>query len=818
MIKPSENNTSFFSAKKKNIVRILILLFSLLLLLFIPQAANQINFACENLIHRIGGEIHPDSNIVIISISQDDIEQLGGWPLRRNYYALLINELSSIYVKRIGLEVFLSELNSLQEVYDEVLIEEIKKSGNIVLSSVTSSSGKENDTLIFPQPKIKDPNIKSGHINYNLENGLTIPSYYKADGKTELSFASEIAQIRPDRNKIEVNVFCSWKSFKVIPVIEFMRLAEEKNNLLNSFKNKYILIGVTDLSLAKTIKTIYDLQMPGIGLHAFALDNILNKREIKSEYALPVTLVMIVMLGILFYPKYKRNFNLRYGIQFFIYILVSDLLYRMFQIEPNNSFWILPILFFYLSEWYFVFSEKKDELQISFNENLYLRNLLISKESRLKELEAESLKEENVDKEDLLSKISVLRNEIEELKKNEEADTAQIIDTTEVKIFEGIVYRSEKINKLVNTIEKIAPYDATVLIQGESGSGKELVAHAIHNLSKRKGKKFIAINCAAIPESLLESELFGHVKGAFTNAIGDKIGKYESADGGTLFLDEIGETSEAFQTKLLRTIQFGEFFKVGSTHSQKVDVRLLAATNKNLEKAIKAKEFREDLFYRLNVIGLEIPPLRERKEDIEILADHFCRREDPSIQLSKIVVNSLNKNEWKGNVRELESVIIHSLIMAKSDRRSIIKLSDLPEEYRKYDKEELDIMVLDSMRIKEFSHSSMNETALELGGLSRTLVSELLRGIFLKSFVENNYDFDKTVALVASNGKESAVKKVRDKLRLYLENIDKDLIKYPGLDFPEIKSAFISKYKNLPGKYHQYLDSVIQNRLKGVKK
>lgn len=818
MIKLKEKITTLFSSKKKNVLRILILLFSLLLLLIIRPISNQIDFSIKGLLYRLGGEITPDSSIVIISISRDDIELLGGWPLRRSYYALLINELSSFRAKRIGLEVFLSSSNSLQDVYNEVLIEEINKSGNVVLSSITTTNGTGKDSLLLPQPKVKEPAIKTGHINYNSDSGVSIPSYYIFQGKHEYSFASELAQIKPDNENIEVNIFSSWKNFRVISVIELMKLAEAKSNQLSVLKDKYALIGITDLSLAKTIKTNFDAQMPGIGLHAFALDNILNRRTIKNEYSLPATLVLVFLLLLLFYPKSKIGFNFRYGIQLVAYLVVSVLLYRVFQIEVYHSFWILPLFLFFTSEWYFIFVDKKDELQSSFDENVYLKNLLISKENRLAKLEVEASRGEKYNKEELLKKISALKEEIEDLRKNDEAGTAHLIDMAEVRMFQGIVFRSEKIRKLAATIEKIAPYDATVLIQGESGSGKELVARAIHNLSLRKEKNFIAINCAAIPESLLESELFGHVKGAFTNAVGDKKGKFESANGGTLFLDEIGETSEAFQTKLLRAIQFGEFYKVGSTLSQKVDVRILAATNKNLEKAIKEKEFREDLFYRLNVLRLEIPPLRDRKEDIEILADYFCRREDDSIRLSKIVIESLNKNEWKGNVRELESVTVHSLIMAKAEGRKIIKLSDLPEEYKKYHKEEMEIIILDSMRTKEFSHSAMNETAKELGGLSRTMVSETLRGIFLKGFVENNFDSNKTVDDICKSGSELMIKKVKDKLSTYLENIENDLIKYPGKDFAEIKTSFASKYKNLPAKYHGYLDSVIQNRMKNMEK
>jgi transcriptional regulator with PAS, ATPase and Fis domain len=199
---------------------------------------------------------------------------------------------------------------------------------------------------------------------------------------------------------------------------------------------------------------------------------------------------------------------------------------------------------------------------------------------------------------------------------------------------------------VVDLIKKSAPTDATIMITGESGSGKELVAKAIHTMSKRKDNKFVAVNCAALTESLLESELFGHVKGAFTGAVIDKAGKFETANYGTIFLDEIGETTENFQVKLLRVLQSGEYDKVGSVNTAFTDVRVISATNKDLKQLIKEKKFREDLYYRLNVININISPLRERKEDIESIARYFCESEI-KYNLSLAVLKSLNDYDWQ---------------------------------------------------------------------------------------------------------------------------------------------------------------------------
>ena len=233
---------------------------------------------------------------------------------------------------------------------------------------------------------------------------------------------------------------------------------------------------------------------------------------------------------------------------------------------------------------------------------------------------------------------------------------------------------------IIKLVEKIANTDATVLITGSSGTGKEGIAKAIHEQSGRSSHDMIVVNCAAIPKELIESELFGHVKGAFTGAIRDKKGKFELADGGSLFLDEIGEMPIELQAKLLRVIQERIIEPVGSESPKEIDVRLIAATNVNLKKKISQGKFREDLFYRLNVIPIEIPNLAERKDDIPVLVQEFIRRfsKDEHISITLELHNRLMEHPWKGNVRELENLIERMVILRKSNQLSI---SDLPPDF-----------------------------------------------------------------------------------------------------------------------------------------
>ncbi len=238
--------------------------------------------------------------------------------------------------------------------------------------------------------------------------------------------------------------------------------------------------------------------------------------------------------------------------------------------------------------------------------------------------------------------------------------------------FEQIIGKSPALESVLEQVERVAHTDSTVLVQGETGTGKELVARAIHNLSSRCGRSFVKLNCAAIPLDLLESELFGHERGAFTGAIAQKIGRFEMADKGTLFLDEVGDIPPALQPKLLRVLQEQEFERLGSTRTHQVDVRLVAATNRNLVDMVKRNEFRSDLYYRLNVFPITLPPLRERREDIPALVEHYAeiyaRRMDKQIDhIPPETMSALVSYQWPGNIRELQNFIERSVILTSGN-------------------------------------------------------------------------------------------------------------------------------------------------------
>ncbi|MBU0533270.1 MAG: sigma-54 dependent transcriptional regulator [Candidatus Omnitrophica bacterium] len=283
--------------------------------------------------------------------------------------------------------------------------------------------------------------------------------------------------------------------------------------------------------------------------------------------------------------------------------------------------------------------------------------------------------------------------------------------------FENIIGQSKKMKQVFDKISQVAPTKATVIIQGESGTGKELIAKAIHQKSDRKDKNFIAVQCSALSKGVMESELFGHEKGAFTGAIGSNQGRFELSNGGTLFLDEISEISPSVQVKLLRVLEERQFERVGGTKTIKVDTRIIAATNQDLEKLIKENKFREDLYWRLNVVKIEVPPLRERREDIPILIHSFIKESSKANKkrikgISSKALILLQNHNWRGNVRELKNTIESIVVLSNKEIIGVKEVSSYVKEPRI----EETINIKGPMRLDEIEKIAINHTLKKAGG------------------------------------------------------------------------------------------------------
>lgn len=808
--------------KKVNIGVVIIIGIFMMLHTFIT---NEINRNVESILRVIPVVNEADSNIVIIKIDERDIEQLGGWPLKRSYYALLISALRNHNVRCIGFEVFLSDALSSQAIYNDLLTAEIRKTENIVLGSIAKYSKKtdtcfEADSILYPVHARDKDLISTGHLHFLENDGYYVPPVICKDSLKEYSFTHQLSKILLDepitQALAKVNLFTSWQKYLSYSLLEFLQENEINPDEFNHLEDKIILVGVSDPLIAKFLESPFDDRLPGIGFHALMLDNILNNYTLAYGFYDVSSILLVVLVVLMIFFPFSGNRTTLYGVMLAVFLVLSAFLFIIFRLELNYAAFVVPIVALVISDMGFSFYENRYKLEHSIHEATALRNTLLRKEEQLAKLQSELDLSPESDQQDLLNRLSQLKAEIEALKNKalDEEVTETAFSSTDTNDFLGIIYKSNKMKEVISLITKVAKNNVTVLILGESGSGKELVAKAIHTISQRNGKPYLAVNCAALTETLLESELFGHVKGAFTGAVADKKGIFESGDTGTVFLDEIGEISPNFQAKLLRVLQSGEFERVGSTETMKVDVRVIAATNKNPEKMVAENKFREDLYYRLNVFPIQLPPLRDRREDIAPLAEHFAKREDPDLTLSKAVLYHLEENNWKGNVRELESTIKRAAIFTKSDKRTTIKISDLPSELVNNKTLPLDEMILHSLREKSFSHSSITETAKELGDLTRTVVSENFRGIVFQMLHQQKYDLDKTFKEVAQSDDEKVLKKVEKKVHTYFSNVKKDVEKSLSNDFNTVKAGMSSKYKNLPQKFHFYLDELISYLIK----
>ena len=830
--------------------------------------------------YHIRGQVPADTNIVILYFDNDDITSLGGWPLKRNYYALLVDVLTKSDVRAIGLDIFFGEHNLEYPEHDNLLAIKAAASGRLVCSSyfrrverneISSPGlapeqfpalGKMNEPALYgaklqvPYRELLDSSAGIGHTNFTEGAPAQLPLLIDAGGRTVPAFALEVLRVsaRSDRSQVRIadhsvalrmdkrellvpmsgdgttmlNYPGTVSSFRRYRCVEVLRSFLSGPSNLSSLRDKIVLVSVIGEGRGETFVTPFDAHFPDVAQQATFLENALNDRflsrvsPVVESILIPLVLSIIVLFLIWRFGNFRGGvFGLLLGL---LYLLFSQLMFvaahvvfpMLGPVVVLLASWLLPVLYDY-----FVVEKHVEQLE---SEKDKAESRLRDSELRLQTLEKELFDQKSSDRP---TRSSELVDEIKRYKEEIKTLSAQVSDMikfeapelepkTEIAVFHGLIYHTAgKMKEVINLIQKISASDANVLVLGESGTGKELVARAVHAMSDRQGKVFVAVNCGALTETLLESELFGHEKGSFTGAIKDKVGRFEYANGGTIFLDEIGETSEAFQVKLLRVVQTGEYERVGANALRKTDARIIAATNKDLRDLVSKKRFREDLYYRLNVFSIDLPPLRERKADIPLLAERFVNAEDGALSLSSTVVDAFLQYPWPGNVRELQSAVTRAGILARSERRNLIQMRDLPEEVAAAVKGEVDIedQILEILRSKKFSRSSISETAEELGGFNRGTVAEYFRGLCFRHFFENVWDERKAVEAIAKEGDEESRERVQKKLREYLANATGTVT--PGQEFETVKSSLRPKYKNLPQRYHTILDEVVRAYLEG---
>lgn len=832
--------------------------------------------------YRVRGEQRADTNIVLVYIDNETITEIG-WPVRRNFHALMINALADLKVRAIGVDVLFEHPNLEYPEYDQLLVSVVRNARMVVLSSyfeklvqggwklarIDSQQGAgEPEADVFDYPLVSDifrlgdmphlpiPQLLNaaagvGHANMNDDGtaplfvageNLIVPSLgteilrvFCGAGRATLRFEHNVLALRREGELLEVDsdngnvrlnfpgrvtAFTLYPFLEVLKSYDAVRAGRTPLIPVQNLKDKIVLVGAIAEGRTETFATPVDPRLPSLALHAVFLDNALRSGFMRTAPFWLSAFLTLLIAVVCSAAALNSQTAARWAVPAAIVAGFVVISFILFILVP----FILPVVPGVIAgvaatgaAFYYRHRFIRQQLQTALSEKERIVAELQDKEAKVAALERELV---SVEKNKLSDKTAELVEEIRRHKAEIHALSAKKDDMEEAAVggtesdaveFEGIVYRSGgAMQPVVDFVAKIADSDATVLILGESGTGKEMVARAIHRRSRRAGKPFVAVNCGALAENLLESELFGHEKGAFTGAVKDKPGRFELADGGTILLDEIGEVSEAFQLKLLRVLQEGEFERVGGTGTLKINVRVIAATNKDLKHLVKERRFREDLFYRLNVLSVELPPLRDRQADIPLLVNHFLARDAGEMKLSKNVLDTLQSYAWRGNIRELESVVTRAVLLARADKRSMISMKDLSDEIAAAATRAvaMEDQILESLREKGFSRSAISETADELGGLNRGTVAEYLRGQCLKAFVEHTYDLDTTVRYISLSADAAVNERVRKKVLEYLANIAETIDESQAWE--TLKPLLKAKTRNLPQKYHSYLEQVAE--------
>ncbi len=818
----------------------------------------------------VRGEIPADTNIVLVYLDNDDIQLLGGWPLQRSYYALMIDRIREWGAQVIGFHVFLESPSAAAPEYDQLLVSVAQRTPSLIVTAHGRRNGEKEENESIPRNllyPISNPHPHRvyeiiapfdeltravgaiGHSNVEGRWGNRVPAFLFTADRGVAAFGLEIASryFNADResgiafkgNKLwltksdgshnlfpldaeyrfRINHLGTTGKFRSFRFPHLLKDTPEALAQRQIIKDKIVLIGVIAEGRSGFISSPFTDNLPAIAHQATIIDNIVKKRFLRYPPAF-VELLLTVLLTL----AGAVVLRLLPGVKGLFSVAALAVLYSALSMYFFNQFtYVLPLLAPVIGTFtgaivMFVlyvqsFQSKLDTLE---DEKRAILDRLQEREDRLQELHTElqyARQERNVSEEQqLLNQVRRYEEEIR-LLRTQVDDTEIDASTEEEEILqhEELYFSSRSpVKKVIDMLAKVSATDAPVLLLGESGTGKELAARAIHKRSKRCDKPFIAVNCGALTETLLDSELFGHEKGAFTGAVTTKPGRFELADGGTIFLDEIAETSEAFQVKLLRVLQGGTFERVGGAETEKVNVRVIAATNKDIEKALEDKSFRLDLYYRLNVFSITMPPLRKRTVDIPLLVGEFLKQHSDELRLSRLALQALKQYDWPGNVRELQSVIQRAALLAVSENRVVVRMQDLPQSITERAKKQIDIadQILEEMRNRKFSRSAISQTAKELGNLNRGTVAEYLRGISLQAFVDHDFDIERTAKFLAGVDEKNTVEKARKKLLDYLKNITAAIDTEKLLS--DVHVLLKPKFKNLPQRYHPALRDIIE--------
>lgn len=820
---------------------------SALLMLLFPAAVTRLSDLDIDILFKLRGSRTVSENMAFIHIDSRDLQELNQWPITRDYYGYLTFILKNVGARVVGFDILFSSENSRYPEYDADFSEFLRTAHNVCLPfafadlSDTFSDEEQSCFLgtepIWPIDLFRQHIIGTGFTNlldettirrqvlvakyennFYLSFGLELARLYKYGVDSEMHISPHKITLHDSSSqsiiltdacaRVRLNHFGNLENMQSMSLIDLLQTFQNDPESLD-FQDKLVLVGVTASGAAPMKVSPYLAAYPASLVHFTVAENVLHNCFIRT---LPTCCVISIMMiaaifGALFFSVEWRSILLSI-ISLFIYFALALLLFKIIELAlplfaPTTIYLLTIILVFFID--YDKTRQSEKSVHMLYQQHIAAKQLhldeaeaniqLLQKQQARQTFESQLLLEEKQQ--------AVLR--LEKELRDLQISTREIIPVVSARYAAIIHAPHSAMVHVLQLVEKVSSDDIPVLISGETGTGKEVIARAIHESSKRPNKSFIAVNCGALPETLLESELFGHEKGAFTGATAQRKGRFELADGGTLFLDEITETTPAFQAKLLRVLQEGTFERLGSEKTIKVNVRIIAASSKNIEEQVQQEQFRQDLYYRLNGFPIELPPLRERQDDIPLLARHFLKKHgyDQIVHFSERALQVLQSYRWPGNVRELENTIRRAAILAQSDGRKMIQEIDLPAPLRETTLEKLqsqyqslDEQILETLRSLKFSHSSINQTAQALGDKDRGTITEYFRGLCFDSLVRAEFDLDAATSSLAATNEQVVIDKVKGKIADYLRKVQND-----------IHSPIL--YKGLPKKYHKTLDQII---------
>jgi transcriptional regulator with GAF, ATPase, and Fis domain/CHASE2 domain-containing sensor protein len=840
---------------------ILILLPLVLVILYlIPGSLNNKILEAEISFYQWIQPSQPLSeDIVVITINDEDVELLGGWPITRDYYSYAIHALNQSGAKVIGLDVFFSGPDKRYPRYDSTMADFISSAGNVVLPMYFSEIRAADSGFIplvgeeqhYSIPIIGHSAVANGFSNLGPDPVIyRLPLWVNSPEAIHYSFSAELWRIFNGISQKSIDQEGKDRTAKIdqitddngyiylnYPDIDDFQQSYSFVSLLQTYRNDPDSIKL-DGKIALIINTITGVvqiksipgndNVPASFIHIAAVNNLLLQNWLKK--APPVIgCIIIFLLGLVFLVNWPvKHLNNKISIIFITpitYVVLSLFFFLFVQmflplLYPLISFFVGLIItkiaaaktgqaesYFRNKELDIQLDEKENQLEIA-RKQLKDLHFQLNQQTQISEKNREQVIENKESISDLEKELADLRAYRRPVKKTE------IIDMG------GIVYgKTSTMQKVMELVMKVSADDIPVLISGETGTGKELIAQTIHQRSQRNQAPFVAINCGALPETLLESELFGHERGSFTGATGMRKGRFELADGGTVFLDEVTETSPAFQSRLLRILQESTFERVGGQRLLKTDIRIIAATNKDLQKLIDQDKFRSDLFYRLNGFPIVVPPLRERPDDIALLAEHFIKKHgyEGISGFSSQSMRILKSYSWPGNVRELENCVRRAAILAQSEERNLIQEGDLPPDIKdarstvhlQIIHKPIEDQILELLRSFRFSRSAIAQTANLLGNRDRGTITEYFKGICFQYIVEADYNISTAVQNIVGSTDEESCENTRQKIMDYLSNLKNHVGIPPQAELPTNQQA--PPFKGLPAKFDPYLDKILTN-------